>query len=430
MEEKADEAIEELRDTIVDPVDEPESAPGSPGLQAADADEDMDLFGAQSDEEQIEAQTGGSPEDIFGAISDDEQAIQQDEEPMDVTMEVKLPKYDNAVGDFKETYTVRVPAFLSVQPQIYDEEKHLGMDEFGSSSGKELLAQVRHRVENTIRWRRTADSQVQSNARIVRWSDGSQSLQVGQEFYDITVSSSLDNVVAVARDKQGVLDAVATVKDSLVIVPTSTASHTHKLLVQAVQQRQLREKSATVGSFATTVDPELAQREIEKLEMHKLRARRKLEAKRRKEEESQSDFYSASRGEASTTAQRYETDDFVVSSEEESEEDGDDLDAVDEEAEEQRRAERLQQVKRKGEQMYRKAADDEDDENNEEEDEEEEAAGTSGSETAADTDATESNQGSPKESADGPETAESAQGNSTAASRRRRLVVDDDDDEE
>ena len=44
-------------------------------------------------------------------------------------------------------------------------------------------------VENTIRWRYSQDESAnevrESNARLVRWSDGSMSLYLGSEIFDI-----------------------------------------------------------------------------------------------------------------------------------------------------------------------------------------------------------------------------------------------------
>lgn len=45
------------------------------------------------------------------------------------------------------------------------------------------------KVENTIRWRNNVDKDgnmiKESNARIVKWSDGSMSLHLGSEIFDI-----------------------------------------------------------------------------------------------------------------------------------------------------------------------------------------------------------------------------------------------------
>lgn len=50
-------------------------------------------------------------------------------------------------------------------------------------------ARLKLKVENTIRWRDVLDDEgntkKESNARIVRWSDGSYSLHLGSEIFDV-----------------------------------------------------------------------------------------------------------------------------------------------------------------------------------------------------------------------------------------------------
>ncbi len=56
------------------------------------------------------------------------------------------------------------------------------MDEEGKT-------RVRLKVENTIRWKYDKDSDgnivKQSNARLVKWSDGSLSMHLGNEIFDV-----------------------------------------------------------------------------------------------------------------------------------------------------------------------------------------------------------------------------------------------------
>lgn len=52
-----------------------------------------------------------------------------------------------------------------------------------------FLLRLKLKVENTIRWRQAFDddgnSIKESNARFVRWSDGSYSLHLGSEIFDV-----------------------------------------------------------------------------------------------------------------------------------------------------------------------------------------------------------------------------------------------------
>lgn len=53
----------------------------------------------------------------------------------------------------------------------------------------EYYFRVKLKVENTIRWREVFDREgniiQESNARVIKWSDGSMSLHLGSEIFDV-----------------------------------------------------------------------------------------------------------------------------------------------------------------------------------------------------------------------------------------------------
>jgi len=141
------------------------------------------------------------------------------------------------------------------------------------------------------------EQQRQSNARYIRWSDGSLSLRVGKEIFD--VDQSVDTAAAVpralggtqsqepastpvaaSRNAQGltylvaqhkrsqVLQSEAVIKGYLTFKPTSMQSETHRLLVQAVGQKHNK-----VARLKMTADP-LVDPEKERLEYAKQHARK------------------------------------------------------------------------------------------------------------------------------------------------------------
>ena len=78
------------------------------------------------------------------------------------------------------------PNFLSVEPRPFDIEHYEDEAEEEDELDEEGRTRLKLKVENTIRWRKVMDKTtgketVQSNARIVKWSDGTQSLIVGNE---------------------------------------------------------------------------------------------------------------------------------------------------------------------------------------------------------------------------------------------------------
>nr|XP_012618919.1 RNA polymerase-associated protein LEO1-like isoform X4 [Microcebus murinus] len=135
----------------------------------------MDLFGdiddisSESDEDNL-LPTPGEPVDDCGVPHD-----QQEEEPIsETTMEIEIPSINSDLGN--ELYFVKLPKFLSIEPKPFDPQFY--EDEFEDEKvlDEEDRTRLKLKVENTIRWRVRRDEEgnkiKESNARIVKWSDG------------------------------------------------------------------------------------------------------------------------------------------------------------------------------------------------------------------------------------------------------------------
>lgn len=169
-------------------------------------------------------------------------------------------------------------------------------------------------VENTIRWRwtpRATDSKAtatgagpkkQSNARIIRWSDGSLSLQLGSEIFDIatdrTVAShktvvppstslnapSTSTFTASGRNSEsttylvaqhpyaGLLESQAKVTGNLTFRPTTIQSSSHRKMATALSGKHVK-TSKTVMMMASN-DPELVAKAKAEQEAKAKKARR------------------------------------------------------------------------------------------------------------------------------------------------------------
>lgn len=102
---------------------------------------------------------------------------------------------------------MKLPNFLSIEtrpfdPALYEDEAdedHVQDEEGHARTKLKVLILWSHiilylllpcqQVENTIRWRYCHDDeeevQQESNTRLVRWSDGSMSLYLGNEIFDV-----------------------------------------------------------------------------------------------------------------------------------------------------------------------------------------------------------------------------------------------------
>lgn len=197
-------------------------------------------------------------------------------------------------------------------------------------------------TSNTIRWRwsnkRDANGvrKPESNARVVRWSDGTSSLQLGSEFYDITTTSerllnkapsqsqsqsSQSQQATVApsasiippqpvqhlthlfvkhdgQDQINMFQAEAPIMGSMTFRPTSISSESHQRLAKAVRQQ----RGTLVKETVTKEDPELVKIRAEKEEKFKrqakLREQRKIRAAKGGADDEDDDAFWASAGRA------------------------------------------------------------------------------------------------------------------------------------
>ncbi|CAH8459725.1 unnamed protein product [Heterobilharzia americana] len=157
------------------------NSPDVNGSQQGDAsqlDEDTSQIGEVLDDNDEDEDHGDVADDV------EEESAQ---EPDETRISVDFPLIRADLG--KEVHLVKMPNFLSVETRPFDPnfyEDELDEDEILDEEGRTRL---KLKVENTIRWRieKTPDGEMvhESNARIVRWSDGSLSLHLGDEIFDI-----------------------------------------------------------------------------------------------------------------------------------------------------------------------------------------------------------------------------------------------------
>ncbi|KAF8727200.1 hypothetical protein AX14_007511 [Amanita brunnescens Koide BX004] len=275
-----------------------------------------------------------------------------------------------------------MPNYVRVDTKPFHPDTYIGPEqeeeEFQQSETvREKSMSIKLRVENTVRWRWTKDDIgrdiKQSNGRIIRWSDGTLSLRLGKELFDI--NQMIDTSGAVPRQSLGgsqsqfqssqtrnstgksqgltylvaqhkrsqVLQAEAVITGYMQLRPAGMHSETHRMLVRAVGQ-----KHSKVARLRMAPDPTMDP-EREKLELMKQSAkksRRKVDqedglGKRRKKrhwretasrdwtddeeehaagsEEEEDDGMGSQRKtkrkEATRKEEEYQEDDFVVADE-------------------------------------------------------------------------------------------------------------------
>ncbi|SOV05376.1 related to LEO1 - component of the Paf1 complex [Ustilago sp. UG-2017a] len=247
----------------------------------------------------------------------------------------------------KEHWLARIPHFLRYVTTPFDadtwdeeqEEKALLEEGFNSQFGNDVGAASLLRTSNTIRWRYTDQVDQdgaripESNARIVRWSDGTMSLQVGSELFDITQQTEKGRVstatntgtntpqmgsssqaagpssqllsqatqsmpmgssgssnrpaqslsyLVVPHEREQVMEAQGPIAGSLAFTPADIQSETHRRIAKALRfQKTARVVVTAAGEGA--LDPEVEKARIEKelkdAEKKRIRERQKADRK-------------------------------------------------------------------------------------------------------------------------------------------------------
>jgi len=174
-------------------------------------------------------------------------------------IDVEVPKIQTDLG--KEIHFVKLPNFLSVESRPFDGETYEDeMDDEATQQDEEGRTRLKLKVENTIRWRQGFDKEghsiKESNARIVKWSDGSYSLHLGNEIFDVhkqPLQSDFNHLFI----RQGTgLQGQAVFRTKLSFRPHSTDSQTHKKMTLSMADRSSKTNQIKVISMVGA-DPDV-----------------------------------------------------------------------------------------------------------------------------------------------------------------------------
>ncbi|GAA5913276.1 hypothetical protein JCM6882_000051 [Rhodosporidiobolus microsporus] len=259
---------------------------------------------------EYEEDSDAGGEDLFG-----EGAAAAQHETRDV-VQAQVPMANFSVPPGGKVWHARLPGFLQIAPNPYDEntwqpddsEDVKPLEDEASQEDVKPKGARAGRIpdENVVRWRWTKNElqQViqQTNARVVKWSDGTLSLQLGSELFDLTlaldhsavltgVSSALPvpptlnptstltpttfdasrahglSYLTARHSYNGQMsEAQASIYGTIGMRPAALTSRTHKKLAGAIASRNALNKGKSTQRIIVDKDPELARAEREKKE--------------------------------------------------------------------------------------------------------------------------------------------------------------------
>lgn len=206
-------------------------------------------------------------------VGDEEEEKENEPEPIPETrIDVEVPKITCDLG--RDINFVKLPNFLSVETRPFDPETYEDEIDEEETLDEEGRARLKLKVENTIRWREVLDDEgntkKESNARIVRWSDGSYSLHLGSEIFDVYRQPLQgDHNHLFIRQGTG-LQGQAVFRTKLSFRPHSTESFTHRKMTLSLADRSQKTSGIKILS-QVGADPDNDRAERLKKEEEKLR---------------------------------------------------------------------------------------------------------------------------------------------------------------
>ena len=251
-------------------------------VQRYDDDEDggnkrRPVIGSDSDDDEAEKEKKTVGEGDYGQT-------QEQENIPETRIDVEVPKINTDLG--KEIHFVKLPNFLSMESRPFDPDTYEDeLDEDQNQQDEEGRTRLKLKVENTIRWRQSYDKEgnpvKESNARVVKWSDGSYSLHLGNEIFDVykqPLQSDFNHLFI----RQGTgLQGQAVFRTKLSFRPHSVDSHTHKKMTMSMADRSTKSNQIKVISHVGN-NPEEGRYARMKSEEQNLRMSMKADATRKR----------------------------------------------------------------------------------------------------------------------------------------------------
>lgn len=209
----------------------------------------MDGIEFEDDEEEEQQQQSDLDSDL-----DQDQQQSQEQQPTELVHSTEQPVANPQLG--KDIHFVKLPNFLSISTHEYDPASY--EDEIDDDGDRDFegRAKLKLRVENTIRWRKTKEEReedgpgYESNTRFVTWSDGTMSLFLGSEMFDVNIKPTGESSQLFVRLGQNAgLQAQALFKTKLSIRPNSTESFTHRKLTLSLADRSQKTQKIRMSTL-------------------------------------------------------------------------------------------------------------------------------------------------------------------------------------
>ncbi|GJQ13786.1 hypothetical protein GpartN1_g5577.t1 [Galdieria partita] len=173
----------------------------------------------------------------------------------------------------KRVYLAKLPSTVGVEPYAFQEWKEKTSQQDESDGGRDSMLRIRYRkIGNN--W--------ESNTRLVRWEDGSSSLFIGNECFDVIQQDiSGESQLFLFRRQPTAQAAECRISHKLKIQPASVSLGIQRKL--GTYEKFAKERKVKMAEMDRA--PELEEQKLAQLEHERARAQARLEAKRRRKEQ-------------------------------------------------------------------------------------------------------------------------------------------------
>ena len=232
----------------------------------------LDEYAGEDKEEATEGEKEerkGEPMHLIAALNEEEEEDKEDENEKEIYLNPIVSKATNI-------FDVNAKKFD--ENTFQEEEDKTIVDEFGRS-------RLKAKEGNVARWTRDeTTNELKSNAKFVEWSDGSKTLHLGEEVFNVmesAVSSKQGLNQYVFARHQGLMEGKAKISKRMQFRPATTDSHTHKRLRDAIEKKHGARAKGTIR-FVSNVDPEKEKDASDRLFEQRAREEAQLQRKRKK----------------------------------------------------------------------------------------------------------------------------------------------------
>ncbi|XP_070851832.1 RNA polymerase-associated protein LEO1 isoform X3 [Drosophila suzukii] len=238
-------------------------------------------------EMEISDSSGEETAQIEGAqLSIEEQHRQMLGNKLTAKFSATLPAENSAHLDDQSQY-LKMPHFIAVESKAYvakDFKNAMTSEDLKDEQARE---DFKNRLKTTVRWREDENKIKESNSRIVRWSDGSETFHVGGEVFDVMHHPVTNDQNHMYVRLESFYQPQVPIKDKMTLRPKldSEFGQTH---VQGMRNRAVNKPQTGVKVLMNTdVDPaqdheRRVKQELAQLRLEEREKRRETQMNRRK----------------------------------------------------------------------------------------------------------------------------------------------------